>query len=479
MNFNLTSDPWIPVRWHADGRVTSVGLDELFARTSEIADLSAPPHERISLLRLLVCVTQASLGAPVTSHHWTGWGSDLESAVPAYLAKWREHFNLLGDGLRFLQAPIRDSKDYPAAQIVFHFSTGNTPTLLDHAGDDDRELDPAFLARALLVYQNHFVGGSLAAKVKGNGAALKALHSFLIGADLRETILLNCIDAASLKPTELGKPVWEAGGKSGYLARLVPAPCKLWLVRDGKRIRIDQGIGYDEFEASGLRETSTTVIMGKRDGVETPVLLRASLGKGIWRDLHCIAVLGKPGKASPLTFPSHLGTHDGPVSFWCGELIKAKDAKILDAVESIFTVPESLFTTSGQDRYEKGVAFADDVSNRIYGAVKTCFATLKQNAPPTDAAKRYFWNMLDQQSSILLRLLENLGTLDDPMGTADFGKGKDPWTCGVRAAAEAAYDHVCPRQSPRQKQAYAAGLKILRSGAAKPATKRSPEKSLP
>jgi CRISPR system Cascade subunit CasA len=475
MNFNLTTDPWIPVRW-LDGRSTSVSLHQLFAESSHIADLAVPPHERISLLRLLICITQATLGAPATSDDWPGWGDDLETATAAYLTKWNEHFNLMGDGPRFLQAPIKDDKDYPAAQIVYHFATGNTPTLLDHEGDDARELSSAFLARALLVYQNHFVGGSLASKVKGNGPALKALHSFLIGKNLRQTIQLNCIDEETLHPGLLGKPVWENGKNSDYLARLTPTPCKLWLVKNGSRICIDQGIVYDEFEASAIRETSATIIIGKRAGAETPVLLRANTGKGIWRDLHCISVVSKSEKNAPMTFSSHLQElGDEPeITFWTGELIKAKDAKILDAVESVFTVPFQFFSLAGQNRYQAGVAFADSYSNRIYGAVKTYFATLMMESGPTESAKRHFWNTLDQQSSILLSLLKNLGTAEDPMGAAEFGKSNDPWTLAVRAAATAAYEATCPRQNPRHYQAYAAGLRVLWPTAKKSTAKKTP-----
>lgn len=476
MHFNLTTDPWIPVRW-LDGRSASVSLNQLFAEASAIADLAVPPHERISILRLLVCITQASLGAPDTSDDWDGWGDDLESGCTAYLAKWQEHFNLMGEGTRFLQSPIKDDKDYPAAQIVFHFATGNTPTLMDHEGDEERELAPAFIARAVLVYQNHFVGGSLASKVKGNGPALKALHSLLVGMNVRETILLNCIDTETLRPSILGKPVWEGGGSAGYLARLAPAPCKLWLVKGGSRICIDQGAVYSEFEASGVCETSATIILGKRGGVETKVLLRANLGKGIWRDLHLITVIQKGESNAPRTFRSHIQAQDdGLVSFWTGELIKAKDAKILDAVESSFTVPFQIFTAMGQARYQAGVTFAEEFSNRIYGAVKTYFATLKQESAPTDSAKRHFWNTLDQRSGILLQLLKGIGTADDPMGSSKFGQANDPWTAAVRAAANAAYEATCPRQNPRQLQAYAAGLRVLRPVAKKASTKSNTPK---
>jgi hypothetical protein len=121
------------------------------------------------------------------------------------------------------------------------------------------------------------------------------------------------------------------------------------------------------------------------------------------------------------------------------------------------------------------VKFSEEISNRIYGAVKTYCATLKQESGPTESAKRHFWNTLDQKSSILLSMLKNLGTDDDPMGSANFGEARDPWTVAVRAAADAAYEHTCPRGNPRQYEAYAAGLRVLRPlpKKSKPATRKS------
>jgi CRISPR system Cascade subunit CasA len=478
MNFNLTSDPWIPVRW-LDGRSTSVSLHELFAEASQIADLAVPPHERISILRLLVCITQAAHGAPQTSDDWDGWDTGLESSVAAYLAKWKDHFHLMGDGARFLQSAIKDdeTESPPTAKIVFNLATGNTVTLLDHEGDDKqpRFFSAAVIARAILTYQNHFdcdfMGQSPAFKgVPVAGTAIHALHSFLMGEDLRTTILLNCIDAATLHPTCLGSPIWEGGKTSDYLHRLAPAPCKLWLVDGGKRIQIHKGHQYGKFGTTKIRETSATVIVTKIKGVESPILLKAGVSAALWRDLHCITVVQKSEASAPLTFRSHIHSLDeGNVRFWSGELVKTK-GKVLDTVESVFTVPYELFTPAGQVRYQQGVAFADILSKRLNEAVKACYANLMQRSGPTESAKRHFWNTLDQQSSILLSLLKNLGTADDPMGSANFGEARDAWTVAVRAAADAAYEHTCPRGNPRQYEAYAAGLRVLRPLPKKPKT---------
>lgn len=480
--FNLTTNPWIPVRW-LNGRASLVSLIDLFNHGSEIADLSAPPHERISLMRLLICITQAALGAPATSDDWDDWGHDLKPTTTAYLEKWKEHFNLTGCGPRFLQTPIAEDKTEapPTAKIVFHLATGNSVTLLDHEAEDKlpRSFEPDFVARAILTYQNHFdcdfMGQSPAFKgTPVAGTAIHALHSFLKDKNLHQSIILNCIDTETLQPGHLGKPQWEGGVPNDYLHRLVPTPCKLWLSDDYKRIQMSKGNQYGKFATSDIREPSATIVVAKIKGTETKLLLKAKINAAIWRDLHCITVIQKCESSAPLTFLSHTNElEQSHISFWSGELVKTK-GKVLDSVESEFVIPPEMFRPAGQTRYSNGVTFANNISYRVKDAVKEYFASMMQRSAPTDSALRHFWNSLDQQSTILLSLLKNLGTPEDPMGSLDFGKGSDAWTKAVRTAARAAYEHTCPRQNPRQLQAYAAGLKILHPSPKKTATKRAP-----
>ena len=111
--FNLIANPWIPVRLADGGRHELLGLEELFRRADAIKDLDCAPHERIALLRLLVCITHAALGAPESPEEWDDFGSDISLKVPDYLnrAEIKPHFNLLGDGPRFLQVPVSSGKE--------------------------------------------------------------------------------------------------------------------------------------------------------------------------------------------------------------------------------------------------------------------------------------------------------------------------------------------------------------------------------
>lgn len=479
-DFNLISHSWIPVRW-LDGHHSLVSLDEVFRHAGEIADLVAAPHERISLVRLLVCITQAALGAPADMYGWPDFGGDLAEKVPAYLDRpeIRPHFNLFGDGPRFLQCKATaGDKSYPLVQMSFTLAAGNSPTLLDHFGESPRDIDAASLARLILCYQNFFVGGSMASKVKGNGPSLKMLHTFLIGKSLKETILANCLDAAHAP--NFGRPYWELGSPDQitgaaaqevtetYLGRLVPLSCRLALSTDatgGLAVHIDQGLEYPPYPEA--LEGSATVVTHK----EEHRLLRADTSRAIWRDLHCLAVLrGTQAQSAPLILQSHIFEHeDGDVELWVGELIKAKDAKILDGIEDRFTVPHRLFTENGQRTYATGVKYADTQSTLIFSAVKAYADSMKQAAAPVESAQRHFWNALDLQRQLLLDLVKD----PSPLGSASFGEASDPWTLAVRKAVFAAYDHACPRATPRQIEAYALGLRRLRPKASKPNTSKA------
>lgn len=494
--FNLIRDPWIPVRWKSaqpDRRLVS--LREAFTEGSQIADLSCAPHERVSLVRLLVCVTQAALGAPANPNDWADWGNDLATVVPGYLAKWEDRFELFGDEPRFLQVKLpRSAEPVPSSKLIPHFATGNNPTPLDHAGGGERPLPPASLALALLSFQAFYPLYGAGYKGKGPCVDSNMIHMILTGESLHQTILLNCLDSQTITAhfKEEGRPIWEldASAKSKpvatstYLGRLVPRHRNLMLLEDGTGFLLTkESFEYPTHPA--FVEPSATTTIRKKGGTEQPALLQARLDRALWRDLHLITALGqatKDGRHAPLVLQSHMTDPEMErVSFWLGALVTDLKAKIHDTMESTFTVPTTLFTPEGQQRYEQGAIHAEDLSKRIFGAVKTYSATMMHESAPTDSAQRHFWTSLDRQSSVLLTLVEDVFSETNPMGHWKFGERHDdgtfdPWTTAVFQAAEDAYDRVCPRQTPRQLQAFAAGLRVLRRKASDPARKKSAAK---
>lgn len=465
--FNLIDSPWIPVRWRSDTASDTPGLvslDDAFRRGSEIADLDCAPHERIALTRLLVCITHAALGASEDEESWDGFGDDMPTAIPEYLHRSDiyPHFNLLGDGPRFLQSKKLNatvSDGYPLCKIFFQLSSGNSPKLLDHWGEDARPWTPQTAALGLLCLQNFFVGGSMASKVKGNGPSLKSLQMLLIGDSLRTTILRNCIDLETLQQSggNLGAPAWVSRPDGNLLARLAPTSCALWLSDDLASTLIDQGYQYPEFEA--YRDPYATVLTIK----DNRRLLRANQEKGIWRDLHLLTnVKNSEDTAGPLNLQSFNARRElaEETQLWVGELIKAKDAKVIDCTESTFTVPHQLFSEDGRRIYASGIDHAETISKNLYGAIKTYWSTLKHENPPIAEGQKQFWHRLDQQHRILIQLA---GDPADRIGKPAIGGlgAIDPWTKAVRQSAYDAFDAVCPQATPRQIQAYAAGIRPL------------------
>lgn len=484
-SFNLITDPWIPVRWvDTARREPLVGLRQLFTESDQIADLSVNPAERVSLMRLLVCITQTTLGAPPHPEAWRGFGDDLASAIPSYLDRPEIHgrFELFGDGPRFLQTkvPVK-GEPVPASKLFPHLATGNNPTLLDHGGGTVRIVPPARLALGLLTFQCFYPLYGAGYKGKGPCVDSNMLHLLLRGDTLRETICANCLDAetiASQFPSGVGRPLWESDEKDAdfernatetYLGRLVPRHRNVRLEDDGTGFRLEsKSMIYPTFDAA-IEPTATVVI--RKKGAETfRALLPTRLDRATWRDLHLVCALrvangGQKG-AAPLILQSHAAeiaeSDHRSARIWTGALVTDLKAKIRDTLESSYTVPARLVDSFDAQRdYETGVGFAEDMSKRIYGAVKTYASTLKNESPPVDAAQRHYWNALDRDATVLLDLIADPSTMDG----REFGRGPneeaDPWTRLVRRALRAAYDSVCLRQNPRQYEAYAAGLRVL------------------
>src|ERR1017187_3269207 len=168
---NLTTDAWIPIVWN-NGKPGTVSLREAFERSEEIRDLAVRPHERISLMRLLICIAQAALDGP---NDQDDWKTCLPRIVPAaldYLNRWRHAFELFGNGQRFLQvANLKkpatksnsddDDEGNSTSKLDLALATGNNTTLFDNSGGSERAFTSAELALMLTTFQCFSPGGRI------------------------------------------------------------------------------------------------------------------------------------------------------------------------------------------------------------------------------------------------------------------------------------------------------------------------------
>lgn len=495
---NLTIEPWIPVVW-SDGRADRVSLRDAFARGHDIRDLAVRPHERIALMRLLICVSQAALDGPTDYGDWLTCRDRIATAALDYLAKWKPAFELFGDGQRFLQVvdlksmkADDDGEGNSVSKLDLALATGNNTTVFDNAGGTEREFTPAQLALALLTFQCFSPCGTIGVALWNSKPTVgwksypsvkpgksehapclagNALHSVLRGSNVLETVCLNLLTKETITlfmpGNTWGRPVWENmpmfpdddSVAKTYLGRFVPLARAVRLNGDGRTMKLANGLKYPAFPE--WREVSVTIITRERDGEPERAVLSAALDKAPWRELHALAVkrMSQNANGGPVALQNLAG--DKPFDLWVGGLVAAGNGKIENLLEAVFHVPANMLTEPCQRAYEEGVVFAEKTSWRLGGAVVTYFKELGDDIGRPDARKRrqqiqrksaaQFWTDIEGEVGLLLAAVEQPAA---PWSETDWGQA-------VHRAARRALDAACPHDTPRQMRAYALALQTL------------------
>ncbi len=493
--FNLVDEPWIPVPAE-DGSLCSVGLATLFARAEHIVDLAVRPHERVALMRLLICLCCAARADGEDGH------TPL-SAVVEYLQIWKERFWLYHPKYPFLQTaglkPYGKGGLTPFSKLDITRAAGANAALFDHVGEKARP-EPAELATALLTYQC-FSPGGLISRVDWNGEVTpkssgdapcipgSMLHVFIRGRNLAETLRLNTVPSAvlqrhygSLGPGWSGRPVWEcvpehSGHKTAadnatrtFLGRLVPLARAVLLQEDG--MLHGAGLSYPGFAAGFPAEPSAAVLRrpGKKDGEVGLLAFRPE--RAVWRELPALLAAGgaEGGRDGRPLALAHLYGRGGDEQDY--ELVAvgvARDqADILDSVESVYPLRRALLSEQGRRDYEAGVEYAEAAARRLGAALGRFRESLDGSRAGTTAGAgrrdlfdtlyghgvSAFWTHVEQELGLLFRTV----CTDVQEGVQE---PDEAWKRLVRRAALEAYDLVCDELSGRHEQAYVRGRRCL------------------
>jgi CRISPR system Cascade subunit CasA len=504
---NLSTDPWLPVVF-ASGQSAHVSLGDIFARAHEIRDLSLRPHERIAVMRLLLCITHAALDGPANRKEWRTCRNRIAAATAVYLAKTdiESAFDLFGDGPRFLQvADLKLSKSDEEeggspSKLDVALATGSNATIFDNAGGSDRRSNAQASALNLLTFQCFSPGGTIGVGLWGGKPTLgwakypkpspgqsahapclssSMLHTLLHGVSLLETLHLNLLNkelvAQAIGDNRWGQPVWEQMPASAFdqpsvekatrtfLGRLVPLTRAIRLGGDGDSVMLANALYFPAYD-EGFREPTATIIT-KSDG-EQRAPLGASLDRAPWRQLQALTVrrFAQSGTGGPLALDNLDG--DEEFDLWVGALIADK-AKILDTLESVFPhLPSVLLEETGQRIYEGGVKYSEDAALRLRKAVFVYHKKIGDGLDRPDAKSRRdrlqsmasarFWTEVEQALPLLLALLKDPAEL-----SLDDGYAKSSWGNVIRQAARRAYELACPRETSRQMQAFVTGRNQL------------------
>ncbi len=231
MTYDLTTEPWIPVRWTQgeDGPPT-VGLRDALAEAHRIAEVAAPsPLETVAIYRLLQALFVRLYVHPEVADDDEGWTDtawddawdakrfDAE-CIAAYFDRWqnkRERFDLFHPERPFYGHPDPATPNTgPLSWLTPTRAKGNNETLFDHTLDTaNATLSPAEATRALLAAHVYSLGG-LAGPGRPSyqeGPLVSGLVFWIRGENLFEALLLNTpsdIDAR-LESPERDAPAWE------------------------------------------------------------------------------------------------------------------------------------------------------------------------------------------------------------------------------------------------------------------------------
>jgi CRISPR system Cascade subunit CasA len=493
---NLATEPWIPVL-RRNGEHQLVSVCQVFQEGNDNVDLAARPHERIALMRLLICIAQAALDGPLDMDEWDHAPLRLPSAAERYLIDWRDAFDLFHPQQPFLQiAALENTGDAtPVSKLDFALATGNASTIFDHGAHQPglRTFSPQRMALLLITYLNFSPGGLIAqvkwsdqqtSKSSGDAPCVcsSMYHSFVRGGNLGATIHLNLLTKTTVQEfygnNRWGRPVWEAVPRSyydsdavanateTYLGRLAPLPRLVLLSRDRETMLLGDGFRYPVFPTLE-REPSATVkqVSNKR------VLLGAGR-RDIWRELPALVVKrhgeGLGGALTLKNIPD-----DQCFDLYVGALHrKAGQAEVLDAVESVLHISVGLQTDIGRATYEKEVLFAENSGYRLGRAVETYRENIDggwtgriRSAGRDKGALRHklhskatnhFWTSVEKLCPLLMAHVEAFGS-----EAIQVEQSRSAWRKAVHGAARAAYQVACGRDTPRQMRAFALGWSRL------------------
>ncbi len=413
-----------------------------------------------------------------------------------YMKKWRDSFWLYGEK-PFLQFPALKEKCRESRQCCnfkIGIASGNN-TVVTHF-QTDTAMSDADKALVSVILMNLSFGGKKCDKnavfskgyEKRSGAVGSSiggkglLHSFVLMPSLAESIYINMLSEESIrkihglgnKYASIGKAPWESmpQGEDDYIARQLKESYMGRLVGLGRFIFLEDDKIYitEGIRHYGLNELTTdpsTAFMSKE---KQP--LWADTNKRPWRSL-----------PSLLSFIGN-ATNEG---FVCCQLRETLTAKRLDILGHdyfyIWSGGVKVSNDSGEqkckgedDFVESKTGISRDVfNNSFYENMTKAFEYMENNAKKCENAIIHYFKQLHKQlqeeDKLKLKYLSDYWQMcekdfPDVIDACEDSKGEkiEPFGKKFFRHAVKVYNEKCPKSTPRQLEAWAAGNDVLCKG---------------
>lgn len=474
-SLNLCDYPWIPVA----GEDERKSLIQIFSDTS-LRRLSGNPVDKIVVLRLLLCIAQASSKLPDNDAWLKLTDEKLAQNALAYLKKHHGSFELYGEH-PFLQFPkleeaggrVDSTKD-----LLVNFA--DNKVILLH-WDQLLPLSSAekiilLLRSACYTTSKNYKFDTKTALAKGVEKKLAGhpgtllgskgyLHAYMLGEKILGTLRLNLLTEEDIQnigayQNGLGSPFWEkmprdendTEYRKTYFGQLFPIDKFLMLKGDGI-IKID-GLIYPE-DKEGLRDPALTITHQK--GKIEAVLARPS--ERPWRQLPALLSFlrskqygGSPYFLSMGSAKLNLSSQKTKyLGFWVGGIEVSSQCggqsvkKQNDYVESEFYVNEKDFSHDNFPVYEQLMQDLNDHANCLGKCVSSYYKAMKNAVEKQLAtkAKSIFWNVMEPRAQEIILLAFS------DQNEEKIKKIKEEKKIWFRTLCDI-YDEVCPHETPRQ-----------------------------
>lgn len=458
--FNLVDEPWIPIVGFPP-----VSLRQLFSEPG--LELAGNPIEKIALLKLLLAIAQAAY-TPKDDDDWRSLGADgMAKRCLAYLDQWRHKFYLYGPE-PFLQMPAFKNIEKTRFGVVIPQNGPDNNSVL-YQSQIERGISDA--EKAILIVT--LMGFGQATGKKSGKEATKPgtwlgkygyLHNFLFGEDLLTTIWLNILTLKGIQDRNgVGVPPWETMPmdresqvaqtlKESLMGKLIPLS-RFCLLHDKDFCYLD-GITHPTHEEGG-RDPSLVLNYSKN-----PKALWVDPSKRPWRLLTSI-----------LGFISHSGIEpwecihlrqgltrakefNDKISIWSGGLKVSNsgfgDQKVTGADNFVESKVDLQCYWLGEDwfiRLEKQIGRLEELSKTLATSVRGYFKENKSDEKISKGqvgkALSIYWQFCEKEFPSLLEACNETGS-----------EATDQIWKKYIAHARSAYDCICPRDTPRQLDAW-------------------------
>ena len=483
-NLNLCTDPWIPVRMRS-GACQRVSLENFFKEARDISDMILPAHERISVMRLLICIVQRAINGPHNREEWDECKENIAPCSIAYLKEWRHAFNLIGKDGAFLQptcVEARKGDDWgDMSKISMSLAEGNTPTLFDNAAGSLRRTELWQMALDLLAFQNCAPGGTIGVVMWNNvqtgtkapdsapgGPCIpySAIHLFVCGENMLETIWYNLCTCKEFAPFRkgMGKPIWEfmpsgmndtkaiENATMTYLGRLVPMSRVVKIAETADKCLTARGLTYPVYSEDKellYYESTMSVVLDKNNSRH---IVGADIYKAMWRNLPALLHrFSRQSKSFTCMDEQDLPEHYG---IWIGAMV-LDQAKVLGPMEDYYEHLDKVHVGHAADKRQailmrmadKGISLVKSALMSYYSYINSPFDNKKQVFLH---AEKTFWGKLTAKKHIYMRCLGV--TAEKP---ELYNAVNSSWGDAICSSAASTFDLLVSRNTVPQLAAWA------------------------